>query len=247
MASPREILQQAIDECARIEARHAAEREEIHAQQRAALMTIPDMATAIVARDRTLAAAARAFDRRVAALRQKARQQEAEWPEVEEAARDKAESAWRTALRKADQKRDAAVARVDREFEDARRAAVSVTGPALDARRRNARRTRDEGLADAERVHREEVQAAWVTWQSARLEAQDAAVARVEQARRDEEIGIAEAAAARDDAVRDADAVLEASLQADPLARSIAEAFAARLQQLDADCERAKAAALAHL
>jgi hypothetical protein len=247
MASPREILQQAIDECARIEARHAAEREEIHAQQRAALMTIPGIADAMAARDRALAAAARAFDKRVAASNHKAREQEAEWPEVEESARDKAENAWRAALRKADQKRAAAVAKVEREFEEARRAAASLTGPALDARRRNARRSRDEGLAEAERVHREEVQAAWVAWQSAKVEAQDAAIARVEQARRDEEIGVADAAATRDDAVREADAVLDAAVQANPLARSIADAFTARLRQVDADCESAKAAALAHL
>ena len=247
MGSPREILQQAIDECARIDARAAAEREAIHAQQRSALQAVPEVARAIAARDEALALAARAFAKRVSSERQKAREQEAAWPDVQEAAAAKAEIAWQAALRKADQKRAAAEAKVEREFDDARRAAAGLTGPALDGRRRNARRMRDEGLAEAEREHREDVQAAWVTYQAAKLDAQDRAIAKVEEARREEEVGIAAAAAARDAAVREADAALDEAVQAHPLARSIAEAFALRLRAVEAEAERDKSAVTARL
>ncbi|MGE0447838.1 MAG: hypothetical protein AB7P99_21625 [Vicinamibacterales bacterium] len=247
MASPREILQQAIDECARLDAQYAAAREEIYAQQRAALQTIGAVAAAMDKRDRAVAEASRVFEKRVIAVKQKARDAEADWPAVQEAGAAKAERAWQAAVRKADQKRAVAVAKVEREYEGARRAAATLTGPALDGRRRAARAKRDEGFADAEREHREETQAAWVAFETAKLEAQDAAIASVEAARRAEEIDLADAAAARDAAIRDADAALEAVISANPMARSLAEAFAFRLQELEAACANAKSAVMARL
>jgi colicin import membrane protein len=247
VTSPREILQHAIDECARIDGQYTAAREEIYAQQRAALQTIGAVAAAMDVRDRAVAAAARAFEKRVTAVKQKARDAEADWPAVKDAAAAKAERTWQAALQKADQKQAAAVAKVEREYEAARRAAATLTGPALDGRRRAARAKRDEGFADAEREHREETQAAWVAFETAKLEAQDAAIASVEAARRAEEIDLTDAAAARDAAVREADEALEAVVDANPLARSIAEAFASRLQELEAACANAKSAVMARL
>jgi hypothetical protein len=137
--------------------------------------------------------------------------------------------------------------KVEREYEEAREAATGVTGPALDARRRNATRARDAGFTDAEHDHRDEVQAAWVEYQAARLEAQDEAVTRVESARQGEEVGGSEAAVARDLAIQKADEALAAALTAVPLAAPILEAFAARLTEIEAAADAAKAAAMARL
>jgi hypothetical protein len=247
VSSPRDILQAAIDECARIDTELRAARVDVLAQRRAALDTIPAAASALRAHDKSVRAAHEAWEKKVEALRARTVQAEAEAPGVREAGEWKATAAWQTAVRKADDKKAAVMRKVAREYEDARDAATAVTGPALDARRRNADRARDAGLVAAERDHRDEVQAAWVAYQSARLEAQDAAVARVESARQDEEVEGSEAAVARDMAIQKADDALAAALAGVPLTTPILEAFAARLAEVEARAEAAKAAAMAHL
>ena len=247
MATPGEIIQQAVDECAQIDARYVALCAEIQRQRRAALETVPQAAGAFRAWEKAVEAAQQAYAKRLAGLGEKTRSVEAEAPAAQGAAEIAALDAWHADRRKADQKRDRAVEKAMQAYEAAFDLGTKTVGPSRDARISDARRKRDAALADATNDHSADLETAWNTYRAATAKAQQAAIDEIAEARGAETLKEGEAATVRDDAIRRADAMFEAALAAEPLASAVLEAFAEQLRRATADCNNEKAVVTARM
>lgn len=239
-----EIIQRANDEFNILNDAFRRDHAEVMRQREASLQTVAEVQSAFVTHRNAVAEAERTFQgtqetlaRTLADAETAALQQQFDDDTV-------ALNAWKDGDHDADVARADAITAADQKRDDALAAAGLVPPPDV---KREAEATRQQEIRVAERAHSTALERNFRQHEKAVAANREAAITAIEKARGAQQAGVATASAARDRAIAQADAALSAAIDATPIAHAIAEAFRARLDQLERDFETNKAALFARL
>ncbi len=247
MSRRQDIIQHANEEYDSVLLRGQAVRAEILRQQRAALLTVPGAAEALVAYEAALVSAYDAYETALTTSQEELLTADADARAAQADSDAVALETWREATSAADLARRDALDTCRDEYEAAYAAALSLTGSARAQKVTAAAGARDAQTKAANRGYQRATDAAWRSYQASSVSASEDAIAAIEKARRRQEAAADKARTAHERARQLAERGLQRALASEPVASAIQEAFQLRLKQADAQEERDKANVLARM